>query len=442
MTVQVKRFEKFAFVLMLAFFILTASGQNLSADDLRASAVAVRSIDFADEDFSDLTPLKKKIKGAKIVVLGEATHSEGTTTRAKLRMVKFLHEKMGFDVLVWESGMFSSYALNEKLRDADFPLAEARKEISTWGAEEGAQPLFAYARNSWKTKTPLVMAGIDRSRTPSSPAVFLEYFRKFFERAPAFRLNDEERKIFESFANRAFSVQKPKNQLPPDAQRRAERAFYEDFLARLKSARAELGKQFSGFELDFAERFVEDALQAEEFNYQAAFDFQKANAFRDKMMAENFLWLTKKLYPNKKIILWGATSHFLRNSPQIKNVKEGWTHPDWYMGNRIYPAVKDGIYTIAFTSYAGRYGLTFENEEIKPRVEEETQSAAGSFEAAAHALRQPFLFVDLKNASENSPLRARFVSLALGRDENSAKWSDSVDAFFFIDKAEPRRILK
>lgn len=68
-------------------------------------AVTVRSIDAADEDFRDLEPLVDAIGSATVVQLGEPSHGAGSAFAAKVRLIKFLHERMGFDVIAWESGL-------------------------------------------------------------------------------------------------------------------------------------------------------------------------------------------------------------------------------------------------------------------------------------------------------------------------------------------------
>jgi erythromycin esterase-like protein len=78
---------------------------------LDRNAVPLRSIDFADADFSDLEPLRRAVGSARIVLLGEETHGDGTAFVAKSRVVRFLHEQMGFDVLAFESGFYDMPAV-------------------------------------------------------------------------------------------------------------------------------------------------------------------------------------------------------------------------------------------------------------------------------------------------------------------------------------------
>src|SRR3989337_1173277 len=91
----------------LGSLALAAAAPPPSADELQRwiaeRAVTVRTIDAADEDFRDLEPLIDAIGSAHVVQLGEPSHGSGGSFAAKVRLVKFLHQRMGFDVLAWES---------------------------------------------------------------------------------------------------------------------------------------------------------------------------------------------------------------------------------------------------------------------------------------------------------------------------------------------------
>src|SRR6185436_2699846 len=79
-------------------------------------ATPIRSVDPADDDFRDLEPLRKSLQGVRVVMLGEQDHGDGTTFLAKTRMIRFLHERMGFDVLAFESGLYDCAKVWERLQ--------------------------------------------------------------------------------------------------------------------------------------------------------------------------------------------------------------------------------------------------------------------------------------------------------------------------------------
>src|SRR5258707_1034052 len=93
--------------IFLFIFCLSAAGRGQDfGGSLEGCGFVVRGIEAADTDYSDLQGLRAAVGGARIVLLGEQTHGEGSTFTAKIRLIKFLHEKMGFEVLAFESGLY------------------------------------------------------------------------------------------------------------------------------------------------------------------------------------------------------------------------------------------------------------------------------------------------------------------------------------------------
>lgn len=66
----------------------------------------VNSVNIYDDEFSDLLFLKEILQNKRIVVLSEATHQDGTALSAQGRIVRFLHEKMGFNLVLFENGFY------------------------------------------------------------------------------------------------------------------------------------------------------------------------------------------------------------------------------------------------------------------------------------------------------------------------------------------------
>src|SRR5215475_2190369 len=138
--------------------------------ETRASRVAwldehtdeLRSIDISDNEFEDLKTFGKAIGDARIVMLGEQSHGDGTTFQAKARLIRFLHEEMGFDVLAFESGLYDMRKVRERIRAGK----DARKAVRhglfrPWSFSRQVQPLIDYVGERAQSRRPLELAGFD-----------------------------------------------------------------------------------------------------------------------------------------------------------------------------------------------------------------------------------------------------------------------------------------
>ena len=86
----------------LALNITTSYGQ----DSLLKLKELVHSISIEPQntDFTDLSSLGNNIGEKKIVMLGEQ-HGDGSVILTKIRLVKYLHEKLGFNTIFFESSL-------------------------------------------------------------------------------------------------------------------------------------------------------------------------------------------------------------------------------------------------------------------------------------------------------------------------------------------------
>jgi erythromycin esterase-like protein len=118
--------------------------------------VRIRSIDPGDGDFADLEPLRATLKGVRVGLLGEQSHGHGATFLAKGGLKRFLHERMGFDVLAFESGLYDCAKAWDLLAGGEAPRkAAARGIFRIWTASREVQPGIDYLGSCAKSGAPL-----------------------------------------------------------------------------------------------------------------------------------------------------------------------------------------------------------------------------------------------------------------------------------------------
>src|SRR5262245_4385391 len=95
-------------------FITLLFFSHLFAQDIKRytkqNSNKIKTIEPDSVDYSDLEVIGDAIGNARVVMLGEQDHGDAPTFLAKTRIIKYLHEKKGFNVLAFESDFFG---LNE-----------------------------------------------------------------------------------------------------------------------------------------------------------------------------------------------------------------------------------------------------------------------------------------------------------------------------------------
>jgi len=436
-----------ALVVYLAFTLVrsAASIPPTSDDALQSwisrATVNVRSIDAADEDFSDLEPLATAIGSARVVQLGEPSHGAGSAFQAKVRLVKFLHQRMGFDVLVWESGLYDVRLTEAGLRTGEDPQKAAQRGIfSIWSAAAQVAPLFEYIKATRATTRPVEMAGFDMQFT--SDACFDRFagdLRSFVNALPdapvrsnASQLADRAITAYEAIRGRiatrmrkndeartarlseqaAAKMMKAWEQQDAPAFRNDRDRLLESvdrLLSIMRADRTELLQVHSARQIEFIERVTEN-MRTEGLNlYDVIGPDRPAGspAFasrlevenrRDAQNANNLRWLIQEVYAGKKIIVWAHNAHVM-NAYYASDWHTVYLdpHPDSMkpMGVFLSEWLEDQIYTIIMTTYEGEDGWSTAHEltAIPPAPD-------GSIEARVHQRAKPYAFIDLRSLKE------------------------------------------
>jgi hypothetical protein len=130
---------------------------------IQANHFPIRSTS-TDTNFDDLQFLKGVMGNRRLVQLGESGHGVAEFDSGKVRLIQFLHQEMGFDVIAFESGLYECFRADEQVGElvADSLMRHCINEV--WPAEE-TLPLFDYIKAARGTGRPLSLAGFDTQFT-------------------------------------------------------------------------------------------------------------------------------------------------------------------------------------------------------------------------------------------------------------------------------------
>jgi len=294
----------------LTVFVLVGSGCGQPTENdrwLQDNHVAIRSLDPSDADFSDLQFLKPLIGTKRVVQLGESAHGTAEFSSVKTRLIKFLHQEMGFEVVAFESGLFDCFRANERMETRTAAQAMRACTAGVWNTTE-VLALFEHIKSSRATARPLMLAGFDIQRTGSRaefdrPAQLRQAIAVFDPvlAEEAFALDQE----WEQTTDRAGYASANADRVGP---------FYARLASTIVAHAAEIDAAFP------SRPGLATVLSASLASTPAYFGVLRRGStdpvglsLRDRGMADNVELLLQRLYPGKKVVIWAHNFHVERD---------------------------------------------------------------------------------------------------------------------------------
>jgi erythromycin esterase len=415
-----------------ALFVTTAKtdAQDLAARRawLAANASPLRTLDFNDTDDRDLAPIAKAIGNRRIVMLGEQTHGDGATFQAKARIIRYLHEKLGFDLLVFESGFYDCRRTWLDAR-AGMALADSASGcmFELWWNSAQVRPLLAYLDARKSSARPLELAGMDFQPSGSRARFQLDDFERFA------RAQSDTTGLAADLATlrATLGVAPPRIKDLSDSARAAMHQAVAHVTARAPRDVPALGPLGNAA---FWTQALGSAAAFVEFAHPLANGVQTPQVFnrRDSVMAANFAWVARQ-DPKRKIIVWGATSHLVRNRTGIENDAAPGMIP---AGHLIAEQFADQVYAIGFIAAGGEMGMARRGTStpLAPVPEADSASLDGLWRDSGQSLA----FLDLRRSSKGDAwLGTPLVARPLGYAPMKTVWPRHLDGFVFTRTMTP-----
>ncbi|ENI5460067.1 erythromycin esterase family protein [Flavobacterium psychrophilum] len=382
--------------------------------------------------------LDNVLKGKKIVLLGEQSHGDGATFDEKVILIKYLHEKLGFNTIAFESGFYDNYKAFKDFSTKKEKISIFNESVfSLWSDTKSFQGLLNYIEERAKQKDTIKIVGFDSQDSSLFNNNFIEDLKQIIRKR---KLNISENaitKIEKIFVSRDFeSIANSKI----------------DSLDLVDNYHLILNlfKSIKNMSLD--EKMMQQVFKSKmsdvDFSIKLLQNQQIAvQNPRDEQMSKNLIFLSE-LNPSEKIICWGASYHFARNLNQYKytDVTENYFNQqaalekkitgqtDYKfgdgkeilkdalpMGQILKNYFKDFLYSLAFSSYEGEYGMV--NDKKFPILTPPKLSV----EKQLYNTKNEKVFFNY-----NSETQDAFYSSALGNLPMKAKWNAIFDGLIFI----------
>ena len=145
-------------IVAVSSVVLAWSGPATALQSDGPASTLIASL--TSDDFTDLTPLGARLRDVRIVQLGESSHGAAEYSQIKSRLVRYLHQVQGFDLLLFESDPYLCARADRRAAEATAGSTLRSCVFGVWHTEEVLE-LFEYVRSTRDTARPLMIGGYD-----------------------------------------------------------------------------------------------------------------------------------------------------------------------------------------------------------------------------------------------------------------------------------------
>lgn len=356
------------------------------ANWVRNNHYPIRSITY-DQDFSDLTFLKGLIGDRPVVQLGESSHGTREFNHVKTRLIKYLHQEMGFSVVAIESGFFEGiYADTQRETGSADSLMQFI--FGVWQTNEVLE-LFQYVKDTQSGPNSLRLIGFDPQISSSNYARIGGYIEDI-PTSPGFSQTLKDELVADLSNFRALEIQFGNQDCVQQASQACQGTI--DLMDALKtsltSAETSLASISNPSEplkiLSIAVFAAMGQIDASTAGYTGG-DY---GVVRDKNMASIFGRIRQDVYPDEKIVVWAHNRHIAHQESPTLDDSGQFIFLQETMGFHLKNEIPTELYTIGL--YMLR-GATADNSRRSIPV---SLPADNSIESIAHSVRKAAIFID------------------------------------------------
>ncbi|MDB4915092.1 MAG: Erythromycin esterase [Gemmatimonadetes bacterium] len=369
-------------------------------------------------DFSDLRFLAPLLTQKRVVQLGESGHGVAEFSMAKVRMIRYLHEELGYDVIAFESSLYECYRAQREVATLSAVRLMRSCVYGTWHVSE-VLPLFEYLRETERTKRPLILAGVDQQTSAATMAYSRpEFFRHLLSGVDSTYARAVHNMDAEFLASKSTSS--------PNTTRFV--AFY-DSLARFFATNRVAIRAANHDDPAMVDVARQTALSLAVDARRDKVGAQVGAYLRDSAMAANLDFLLDDLYAGKKVIVWAHNGH-IRYDGSTRSQSDTTRNAPHSMGAFIAAHRRAELYTVGLFMYQG--AAAWNDRRAYPIA----PTRSGSLESILHRAPWRYSFLDFSMAKRevgNEWIWHPLSALSWGTTEERLVPRDEYDGVLFID---------
>lgn len=371
------------------------------------------------KNFNSISSWKEALKDVKIVALGENTHGLEEVFQNKVELVKFLHEELGFNILLFETG-FGDGALSWS-KAAQLSAKDHLTSFSSYDYyhSEALYDLFQYIHTHKNSKQALVPLGIDCQ--PQQDFLKKEAYEFAQAYDPAFaKTIRQELQMF----NMLYQYEYDKDSINFYKQRDQFQSFLDDWsdfiIKHANDANHKQANIFIHCIAIFKETY-------RNIQFGDMLSFPNNQNIRDKAMYQT-VERYRQQYPNEKIIIWTQNSH-------IENKDKPQASAKW-MGHYLKEKYGNAYYSVGAIVYKGN-DLIHWNQEVNTFEHDTPDYLAYHLNKLN---QKPFLF-DLRQANLPTFLTKPLLGMESGGSAAYFIPNERFDGLLFIPFSDiPKKI--
>ena len=321
--------------------------------------------------------LRDVVGDARIVALGENTHGARDFFEMKARILRFLVEEMGFNTFAIEATWTESRRLDHYVRTGE---GDPKRLLSglyfwTWNTESVLE-MIEWMREHNEAGGDVGFHGFDMQH----PGMALHNVREYVRRV--------EPEALEAVASRLDCLTRyangPDGRIPQPGYRDQPDSYRTECSASLDEAREFLLSKRDVYRAATGEDAFEIALQSLRVAVQYHLWATREQS-RDESMAENTVWISRRIGPEGRMVLWAHNVH-VSTQPEL----QGW---------HLRETFGDDMVVVGFSHEGGQFtGVDLEATTFRgyPALDLDVPMP-DSFEASLARSASPRFVLDLRN---------------------------------------------